>query len=162
MKEKSAGFIVFTKENSEVKYLFLKVRGRLDFPKGNIDEAEDELAAALRELREESGIDKIRVIPGFRKVLNYYYRRNDSTLVSKTLILFLGEALEKNVSISWEHEGFEWLSLDEAIMRIKYPRYKEVLKEAEEFRVRKTEGSLGKWFREAKGNEGQLPPTEHG
>ncbi|MEM4169771.1 MAG: NUDIX domain-containing protein, partial [Thermoproteota archaeon] len=73
MKEKSAGFIVFTRENSEVKYLFLKVGGRLDFPKGNIEEAEDELTAALRELKEESGIDKIRVIPGFRKVLNYYY-----------------------------------------------------------------------------------------
>lgn len=146
MKEKSAGFIVFTRENSEVKYLFLKVGGRLDFPKGNIEEAEDELTAALRELKEESGIDKIRVIPGFRKVLNYYYRRDDGTLVSKTLVLFLGEALGKNVSVSWEHEGFEWLSLEEAIMRIKYPLYREVLKEAEQYRVRKTEGGLGRWF----------------
>ena len=149
MKEKSAGFIVFTKENGEVKYLFLKIGGRLDFPKGNIEEGEDELAAALRELKEESGIDKIRVIPGFRKVLNYYYRRDDGTLVSKTLVLFLGETLEKNVSISWEHEGFEWLGLEEAISRIKYPHYKEVLKEAEQFRVRKTEGGLGRWFKEA-------------
>ncbi|MBO3797696.1 MAG: NUDIX domain-containing protein [Thermoproteota archaeon] len=146
MKEKSAGFIVFTRENSEVKYLFLKVGGRLDFPKGNIEEAEDELTAALRELKEESGIDKIRVIPGFRKVLNYYYRRDDGTLVSKTLVLFLGEALGKNVSVSWEHEGFEWLSLGEAIMRIKYPLYREVLKEAEQYRVRKMEGGLGRWF----------------
>ncbi|MEM2931037.1 MAG: NUDIX domain-containing protein [Thermoproteota archaeon] len=146
IKEKSAGFIVFTKENNGVKYLFLKVGGRLDFPKGNIEEDEDELTAALRELKEESGIDKIRVIPGFRKVLNYYYRRDDGTLVSKTLVLFLGEALGKTVSVSWEHEGFEWLSLEEAIMRIKYPRYREVLKEAEQYRVRKTEGSLGRWF----------------
>ena len=149
IKEKSAGFIVFTKENSEVKYLFLKIGGRLDFPKGNIEEGEDELAAALRELKEESGIDEIRVIPGFRKVLNYYYRRDDGSLVSKTLVLFLGEALGRNVSVSWEHEGFEWLSLEEAISRIKYPLYKEVLKEAEQFRVRKTEGGLGRWFKEA-------------
>ncbi|MBO3799337.1 MAG: NUDIX domain-containing protein [Thermoproteota archaeon] len=146
IKEKSAGFIVFTRENNGVKYLFLKIGGRLDFPKGNIEEDEDELTAALRELKEESGIDKIRVIPGFRKVLNYYYRRDDGTLVSKTLVLFLGEALGKTVSVSWEHEGFEWLSLEEAIMRIKYPRYREVLKEAEQYRVRKTEGSLGRWF----------------
>ncbi|MGB9718095.1 MAG: bis(5'-nucleosyl)-tetraphosphatase [Thermoproteota archaeon] len=148
VKEKSAGFIVFAKENGELKYLFLKVGERLDFPKGNIEENEDELSAALRELREESGIARIRVIPGFRKVLNYYYKRNDGTLVSKTLVLFLGEALEKNVSISWEHEGFEWLSLEDAVARIKYPRYKEVLKEVEEFILRKTGGSLGRWFGE--------------
>ncbi len=146
IKEKSAGFIVFTRENNEVKYLFLKVGGRLDFPKGNIEEDENELTAALRELKEESGLDKIRVIPGFRKVLNYYYRRDEGTLVSKTLVLFLGEAFGKNVSISWEHEGFEWLSLEEAIMRIKYPRYREVLKEAEQHRVRKTKSGLGRWF----------------
>lgn len=148
VKEKSAGFIVFTRDNDEVKYLFLKVGERLDFPKGNIEENEDELSAALRELKEESGIARIRVIPGFRKVLNYYYKRNEGTLVSKTLVLFLGEALDKNVSISWEHEGFEWLSLEEAAARIKYPRYKEVLKEVEEFISRKTVGSLGRWFEE--------------
>lgn len=99
-KEKSAGLIVFTRENDEAKYLFLKTEGRLDFPKGNIEEDEDELSAALRELKEESGIEKIRIISGFRKVFNYYYRRSDGTLISKTLILFLGEALEKSVSIS--------------------------------------------------------------
>ncbi len=149
IREKSAGFIVFMNENGEAKYLFLKVGGRLDFPKGNVEEDEDELSAALRELREESGIRKIRVISGFRRVLNYYYKRDDGTLVSKTLVLFLGEALEKDVSISWEHEDFEWISLREAITRIKYPRYKEVLKEAEESRVRETKGSLGKWIKES-------------
>jgi hypothetical protein len=57
--------------------------------------------------------------------------------------------LERGVSVSWEHEGFEWLSLDEAIARIKYLQYKEALKEAEEFRIRKTEESLGRWFKES-------------
>jgi len=146
VKEKSAGFIVFTRENDCLKYLFLKVGGRLDFPKGNIEENEDELSAALRELKEESGIEKIRILPGFRKVLNYYYKRSDGALVSKTLILFLGEALDKNVSVSWEHESFEWLSLSEALSRIKYAGYKEILKEAEEFVNKQIGSSLGKWF----------------
>jgi len=70
-------------------------------------------------------------------------------LVSKTLILFLGEALEDKVSVSWEHEGFEWLSLDEALNKIKYPGYKEVLKDAEEFIRGHTKSSLGKWFAES-------------
>lgn len=144
--EKSAGFIVFTKEDGEAKYLFLKVKGRLDFPKGNVEGDEDELSTALRELKEESGIEKIRVIPGFRRVLNYYYKRNDGTLVSKTLVLFLGEALRKDVSISQEHEDFEWLSFDEALTRIRYPQYKDVLREAEEFRMKSDEISLAKWI----------------
>jgi 8-oxo-dGTP pyrophosphatase MutT (NUDIX family) len=149
VREKSAGFIVFKKDDGLFKYLFLRVSGRLDFPKGNIEEDEDELSAALRELKEESGIEKVRVMHGFRRVLNYYYKRSDGTLVSKTLILFLGEALEDRVSVSWEHEGFEWLSLDEALNRIKYPGYKEVLKDAEEFIRKQMKSSLGKWFLES-------------
>ncbi|MDW8034746.1 MAG: NUDIX domain-containing protein, partial [Nitrososphaerota archaeon] len=146
VKEKSAGFIVFLREDGNLKYLLLKIGGRLDFPKGNVEENEDELSAALRELKEESGVEKIRVLPGFRKVINYYYRRSDGALVSKTLILFLGEAMNKNVSVSWEHEGFEWLSLSEALDRIKYAGYKDVLKEAEEFINRRIKSSLEKWF----------------
>lgn len=148
-REKSAGFIVFTREDDTLKYLFLKIGGRLDFPKGNIEENEDELSAALRELKEESGLEKVRILPGFRKVLNYYYKRGDGTLVSKMLILFLGEALEKNVSVSWEHEGFEWLSLSEALSRIKYAGYRGVLEEAEKFIIERMRGSLGKWFGES-------------
>lgn len=145
--EKSAGFIVFAEGNEEVKYLFLKVGGRLDFPKGNIEEDEDELSAALRELKEESGIAKVKIVPGFKRVLNYYYRRGDGTLVSKTLILFLGETLEKSVSTSWEHEGFEWLGLEEAVERIKYHGYRKVLEEAEKYRVKMVQGGLGRWIK---------------
>jgi len=56
VREKSAGFIVFKKDDGLFKYLFLRVSGRLDFPKGNIEEDEDELSAALRELKEESRV----------------------------------------------------------------------------------------------------------
>ncbi|MEM2089165.1 MAG: NUDIX domain-containing protein [Thermoproteota archaeon] len=144
--ERSAGFIVFKEEGGGVKYLFLRVSGRLDFPKGNIEKDEDELSAALRELKEESGIAKVRIIPGFRRVLNYYYRRGGGTLVSKTLILFLGEALGKEVSTSWEHEGFEWLSFEDAVKKIKYHGYRKILEEAEEHRVKMVQGSLGRWI----------------
>lgn len=144
--EKSAGFIVFKEEGGKAKYLFLKVGGRLDFPKGNIEKDEDELSAALRELKEESGMAKVRIIPGFRRVLNYYYRRKDGALVSKTLILFLGEALGKEVSTSWEHEGFEWLDFEDAVKRIKYHGYKKVLEEAEAHRVKTAQKSLGRWI----------------
>lgn len=149
--EKSAGFIVFTKEGGKVKYLFLKVGGRLDFPKGNIEEDEDEFSAALRELKEESGIASVKIVPGFKRVLNYYYRRGDGALVNKTLILFLGEALEKKVSTSWEHEGFEWLGLEEAVKRIKYHGYRKVLEEAEEYRVKMARGGLGRWIKDDTG-----------
>lgn|GEM_PF-706764 len=157
--EKSAGFIVFTKENDEARYLFLKVGGKLDFPKGNIEEDEDELSAALRELKEESGIVKIKIIPHFRRVLNYYYRRGDGALVSKTLILFLGEALEKKVSTSWEHEGFEWLSFEEAVERIKYHGYRKILEEAEEYRAKTAQESLGRWI---DGNTGFQASSDRG
>ncbi|MGQ9479037.1 MAG: bis(5'-nucleosyl)-tetraphosphatase [Thermoproteota archaeon] len=150
-KEKSAGFIIFRRDEDGIRYLFLKVDDRLDFPKGLMEEGEDELSAALRELREESGISRVRVIPGFRKVLNYYYRRSGGVLVSKKLVVFLGEALESKVSVSWEHTGFEWLSLEDALRRIKYPSYREALREADDYMSRLMSG-LGKWI--SGGSEG--------
>jgi 8-oxo-dGTP pyrophosphatase MutT (NUDIX family) len=116
--EKSAGFVIF-KRNGEVKFLFLTNKGRYDLPKGLKQEGEDDLTCALRELKEETGIGDVSIIPNFKRATHYFYRW-ESTLISKDVVYFLGETNSGEVQISYEHDGYSWLTKDEALSKIKY------------------------------------------
>ena len=56
--EYSAGAVVYTLINGELKYLIIRsTEGIYGFPKGHLEVGEDEVAAAKREILEETGID---------------------------------------------------------------------------------------------------------
>ena len=60
--ERSAGFIVYRlDDDGSRKYLLLDYGRHWDFPKGHLEKGEDDLAAAMRELTEETGIGDIQV-----------------------------------------------------------------------------------------------------
>lgn len=129
--EASAGFVVF-KADGPRRYLFLTNKGRLDLPKGLKQAGEDDLTTALRELREETGIADPAVIPGFSSKKHYFYRWK-ADLVSKDVIYFLARHGSNDVSISGEHDGYAWLTKDEALGSLRYPTLKEVVMEADSF-----------------------------
>lgn len=128
--EKSAGFLVFKKDD-KIKYLFLQSKGKYDIPKGLQQSGEDDLKTALRELEEETGL-KVKVVPLFKKTTEYFYKW-EGTLVRKVVVYFLGESESDEVKISPEHDGYLWMTKDEALTRIKYPSLKDLVKEAERF-----------------------------
>ena len=132
--EKSAGAVVFRKTNSgETLFLLLRnTKGHADFPKGNLEAGESEEQAAKRETEEESGINDIVFIPGFRESIKYFYRR-DGISINKEVVYFLAETKTDQVKISWEHAGFEWLNYKQAMEKIDYPSTKSVMKKAHEF-----------------------------
>ena len=56
--EKSCGAVVFVEENSSVRYLLMcSMEGVYGFPKGHMEGNETEIETALREVREETGIE---------------------------------------------------------------------------------------------------------
>ena len=71
----SCGTVVYHQLNGKVEYLLLKYpQGHWDFAKGHIEENESTVACALRELTEETGLNKIQLIDGFflkLKILQY-------------------------------------------------------------------------------------------
>ncbi len=128
-KEKSCGVVLFSRF-AGIRYLLLHYEeGHWDFPKGHVEEGETEEQAARRELQEETGITQAALVQGFREPIHYFYRRGGKTM-SKEVVFFLMETPEKDVKISSEHIGYEWLPYDAALQRTTFKNAKDVLRKA--------------------------------
>ena len=132
--ESSAGGIIFyLAETGEPEYLLLHyTSGHWDFPKGNIEQGEDEMEAATREILEETGITGVEFLAGFRKKIEYKYKRGGK-LVQKEVALYLGKSNTQSVKLSYEHIGYAWKKYDEAIDRLTYKNAKDALTDARIF-----------------------------
>ncbi len=106
--------------------------GHWDFPKGAVEKGETEEQAAKREIFEESGLLVDGFLSGFRREIEYHYRRSDG-LSHKRVIFFLAESKRLDVKISHEHSGFEWLTFEQALRRLTFDNARNVLKDANSF-----------------------------
>lgn len=129
--ERSCGAVVF-KKNHEIKYLLLKNRGKWTFPKGLKEKDESDEETALRETREETGIAKLKLVEGFVHDSKFFYRW-EGEFISKHATFFLVEALDDEVKVSFEHEDYRWVAVDEALNLLKIKDYKEMLIKAHKF-----------------------------
>ena len=132
MDEKSAGAVVFRDTAGGRRYLLLQNAGRWDFPKGGVEKGESELQTVVREVSEETGVKDLEMVHGFRKVIEYFYRREGKN-IHKQVVYLLGRTKEERVRISFEHQGFGWFSYEEAVDRASYDNSKMTLREAEEY-----------------------------
>jgi len=142
-KETSAGAVVFRRENSKIYYLLLHYEaGHWDFPKGHIEKDEKEEDTVKREVTEETGIEDIKIIEGFKEWIKYFYRKtyglneDEKKKVPwtfKIVTFYLAEAKTEEVKISFEHTGFKWLPYKEAIEQITFKKAKEILKKAHHY-----------------------------
>ena len=108
LKEFAAGAVVYKIENGKALFLlvFSKRNSNWGFPKGHIEKDETEIAAAKREIFEETGISELKFVEGFR--IEDVYQIKDNS-VEKHSVYFLARALkepgrydEKEISsVSW-------------------------------------------------------------
>ena len=131
-QERSAGAIVF-KKDKEINYLLLHYEsGHWDLPKGHIEENETEQQTLKREIEEETGIKDIKIIHGFKKKIQYYFKVKDE-LIKKEVVFYLAQTKTKQIKISFEHIGFEWLTFEEAKEKLTYKNAKDILEKANKF-----------------------------
>jgi bis(5'-nucleosidyl)-tetraphosphatase len=138
----SAGVIVFHRGEDGCKFLLLlsrlTKRPLWEFPKGGVDEGETPLEAAFRELEEETSLGPNDVLPitGFERIEQYRFttgKSDERTLVHKRVTYYLAEAAHQDVSVSPDETSeFAWLTLEEALKRIKYAERRRMLQEAAE------------------------------
>ena len=124
----SAGVVVVRREPGGWRYLLLRAFNHWDFPKGMVEAGEQPLAAAVREVKEESTIDDLRFAWGEEstqtgpysggKVARYYLAETQRTEVTLPFNPLIGRA---------EHSEFRWVDFDEAI-RLVSPRVRPVIR----------------------------------
>jgi 8-oxo-dGTP pyrophosphatase MutT (NUDIX family) len=105
----SAGAVVILREPEGHRYLLLRAYRNWDFPKGMVEAGEDPLSAAIREVREETGITDLAFPRGELHVETPPYARG------KVARYYLGETrgaavdLGVNPSGLREHHEFRWV-----------------------------------------------------
>lgn len=142
LRQKTVGIIIFKREGRGIRYLLLHHGGDYwNFPKGRQEEGESELESALRELAEETGIKKIKIIEGFRDEYNYDFdseiKDGKREKVYKKAIFFLAEAKEDRVKISDEHLDYGWFDFETALKRLFFQEGQDLLKRTHQFFLRK-------------------------
>lgn len=109
-----------------------KVHEFWDFPKGRLDKGETGIGAALREAKEEVGLDNFEVVPDFKETIRYFTWRGGKP-IPKFVALFLARTKTSKVKLSWEHDKYEWLSYTEAVRLVTLPQMKDALRKSENF-----------------------------
>lgn len=137
MEERSAGAVVFREAPTGRMYLLLQNGGRWDFPKGGVEKGEKELDTVLREVEEETGLKDVRIVPGFRKVIEYFYRREGKN-IHKQVVYLLASTKNEKVKISFEHQGYGWFPYAAALKKASYENSRVTMAEAERFAARLT------------------------
>jgi bis(5'-nucleosidyl)-tetraphosphatase len=133
MEERSAGAVLFTNRDGGRKYLLLRYpAGHWDFPKGNMERGETEKETAIREVKEETGLENLKLIDGFRRQIEYFYRR-DGKSIHKQVVYLLAEPPSATVKLSFEHQDFGWFKFPEALEKVTYANSKKTLTEAQRF-----------------------------
>lgn len=131
--EKSAGAVVFRKEDSKIYYLLLHYEsGHWGFPKGLIEQNEELKETAHREIKEETAIQDLEFVEGFKEWIKYFYKFKGKKIF-KIVTYFLAEAKQKEVEISYEHIGYKWLPYEQALNQLTYNNTKQILKKAHRF-----------------------------
>jgi 8-oxo-dGTP pyrophosphatase MutT (NUDIX family) len=112
---RAAGAVIFRRSDRGIRLLVLRAYKNWDFPKGLIEPGEDALAAARREVLEETGLGELaypfgdefkETLPyAGNKIARYYLAETDAEKIELPVSPELGRP---------EHHEYRWISFDEA------------------------------------------------
>lgn len=124
--EKSCGAIIYKYEENSV-YLLMVMHingGHWSFPKGHVENDETEPETAIREIKEETGLDVV-IDTSFRQVVTYSPRNG----VTKDVVYFAAVPVTLDfVPQKEEISKIKWVSLNEAENTVTFDNDKKLVK----------------------------------
>ena len=113
--EKKAGAVVYAKSNDKIYFAFVHdVFGYWTLSKGSIEEGETEEQGAIREIKEEMGVD-IKIIETLGRN-EYIANHPEKGKIRKQVVFFLGEAEYGDLTLEKEKGGLDdaqWFPMEE-------------------------------------------------
>src|SRR5256712_4311849 len=126
----SAGGVVYRWDNDKPLFLLLisNKRGVWCLPKGLIEPDEDEVTTAMREVREETGVSRVK-IKGKLGAIKYQFGFR-ARIFDKTVHFFLFETDQADSKVGNEHDFMAWMPYEKAVNTLSYVNEKEMLSKA--------------------------------
>ena len=125
----AAGGVVIDKKSADQTLVLLVHRPAYDdwsFPKGKLDSGETIKQAALREVKEETGLD-CRIIENLSPV-RYSYRNRSGRIRPKIVHYFLMEPVAGRIVVNiHEIDAAQWYKVGDASGRLSYKHDRELL-----------------------------------
>ena len=125
--ELAAGAVLLDESGTETLLLHQRDEDRWCFPKGHVDPGESLSEAALREIREETGLSDVRLGPEVVAVSYRFYRPKTNENVYKTSVYFVAYTGTRSVHPEAIFDLAEWVTLRVARTRIKYDTDRQVV-----------------------------------
>jgi 8-oxo-dGTP pyrophosphatase MutT (NUDIX family) len=128
--ELAAGVVIRLEPDGTLFLLHQTDDDRWCLPKGHVDPGEGLATAALREVREEAGFEKVELEGEIGEVSYRFYHPRRGLNVYKSVVYFLGRTRERRAKLEPIFDRYEWVSPQEAVRRAKYPTDRQVLEAA--------------------------------
>jgi dATP pyrophosphohydrolase len=140
IKCRGVAVVLIKKMDNEYKVLLLKratsvLKEAWCYIGGSIEKGEKAWEAALREIKEETGISKVSIYTS-NKFDQFYSPNEDYIYVAPVFVGYVDD--RQNVNLNHEHSEYKWLTFKDAKEKITLPGNDEVLDFIEKHFVRNT------------------------
>jgi 8-oxo-dGTP diphosphatase len=124
--------VIYRKEGDAVEVVLVSVKEGRNWclPKGLMDKGETPEVTAVREVREESGLNG-RIVDSLGDITYRYYIQEENIKCRKTVHFYLMEYISGSTAQHDEEvDSAEWFPLDTALQKISYKGDREILEKA--------------------------------
>ncbi len=132
---RSAGGIVVSRLEADASVAMLhRADGEWTLPKGHLERDESPRDAALREIAEEVGLDRVKIVENLGTIEYTFEEPGSPKPHHKEVVFYLALSSSGEVPLSKEDNAkfdeVRWMSFDEAMSLCSYADFREVLDKA--------------------------------